>query len=451
MLTQDECMSFMKNGYIVLRDVMDREACSYGEQKIWFCMPDHFEPGVPKSWTGRIEDCRTTSELFHRRGHVKFQKDCKAGPIGTDPTLLSLVSNNERVLPVVQQLLGPNVRPGRVRGLYSIWPAPKTISFRQMFGEKVPPRLVAMADRLKVPYLFSLPSDPHIEGHPMHIVGVGYMTDARRDGGALLVWPGSHRDLYSQFESTAEHIARPKCVSVMKRLRRLRPVQVVGNAGDVILFHHRLLHAPSVHRVGKVPRHTIFVDFARDDIGELSRLAPGDLWEHWPGLAPFADDPRAHGSALADLTPAFWRRKAFDRLRLSLRKLTRDGDKLPAGTKHVGARDRNIGDVWLLLSDSAEANRNNALQTVSLRSFGADLSIAIGDEEIAPRDQPVAPLNLKDQLDRGRNYLTIKNAGAPVHVRLIRLTIPFHESKVVFRERIEGTAELDVRSLLNAA
>jgi hypothetical protein len=320
-----------------------------------------------------------------------------------------------------------------------------------MFGEKVPPKLAGLADKLKVPYLFSLPSDPHIEGHPMHIVGVGYMTDARRDGGALLVWPGSHRDLYPQFESTTEHVARPKCVSVMKRLRRLRPVQLVGKAGDVILFHHRLLHAPSVHRVGTVPRHAIFVDFARDDIGELSRLAPGDLWEHWPGLVPFANNPRSIGSALADLAPAFWRRKVFDRARLSLRKLSRSGDKLPAGIKHVGARDRNIGDVWLLLSDSAEANKNNALQTVSLRSFGTNLSITIGGEEVAPRDQPVAPINLKCPLDRGERILTIKNGGAPVHVRLIRLSIPFHESKIVFRDTIEGTAQLDVRSLLDAA
>jgi hypothetical protein len=325
---------------------------------------------------------------------------------------------------------------------------PRSVSLSQLFAEKVPRRLRAISQAIRVPYLFCSPSPPHIEGHPMHLVAVGYLTDAPQNGGALLVWPGSHCDLYPQFHSTMEHLPVPGYQDAFERIGRLRPVQVTGKAGDVILFHHRLMHAPSVHRRGKTPRHAIFVDFSTSDAGDLARLQPTtEVWEHWNGLRKLNATRAIKGSAVTQLRPTFWRRKEFDGMFRTLRGLCGGKGKVPAGIHYVGARERQPGDVWVLLSDDDVGFHNNGLQLTSKRLWGHGLSVQMGGNGIGREGGNVTPFNLRNDLDFGRTLMKVVNQGPPLFMRVIELTLPFHESKVLFRGVVKEVAEIDIASL----
>jgi hypothetical protein len=325
---------------------------------------------------------------------------------------------------------------------------PSFVSLDEVFAEKVPQWLKAAAKMVRVPYLFCSPSQPHIEGHPMHVVAVGYLTDAPQNGGALLVWPGSHCDLYAEFHSTTEHLPGARCAALMEAIGRRRPVQLSGKAGDVILFHHRLMHAASVHRRRIRPRHAVFVDFSRGNADELSKEPPtANVWEHWGGLKPLADDPRTRGSALTGLKPSFWRRKEFDGLFNALRSASGGKHKVPQGIHHVGARERRPGDIWVLLSDDEETFASNALQVSSKRKWEEDLSVRVDGHGVGRKAGRVTPFNIKPHLDAGRHVLNIKNTGSPVFLRVVELSLPFHESKVIFRDRVVESATVDVAAL----
>ena len=449
MLTEEQCAFFMRKGYVVLRGVMDRVACDYASAKIWSCMPDHFRHDEPQSWSGPIEDCRTTCELFHRRGHVKFQKGEKAGRIGLDPRLLSLISRNAAVTEVVRQLLGKEIETPRVRGLYSVWPMPASVTLLQLFAEKVPRPLRRISHAIRVPYLFCSPSPPHIEGHPMHIVAVGYLTDAPQNGGALLVWPGSHCDLYPQFRSTMEHLPVPGYQASFDRIARMRPVQITGKAGDVILFHHRLMHAASVHRRRNKPRHAIFVDFSSSDARDLVHQQPtADVWEHWDGLKARHSN---NGSALADMKPAFWRRKQFDGLFKALRGLCGGKGKVPSGIYYVGARSRAPGDVWVLMSDDEAGFASNALETYTNRVWCRSMSAQMGSKPIGQEGGKVTPFNVRSYLEAGESILKVTNDGPPLFLRVVELSLPFHESRVLFRGAVTSETTIDIASLRDHA
>lgn len=456
MLTPAECAFFMRNGYVVLRQAMDHELCRYAEDKIWSCMPEHFKRGKPKTWTGNVQDCRTNQEICFRRGHVKIQKGEKAGLIGSDPAILGLISSNPRIVSAVGQLLGVKLGPPRVRGLYSVWPMPKFLSLHQMLGNKVKDGFPqTLAKHIKLPVLFTFPSVPHIEGHPMHVVAVGYLTDASSRGGALHVWPGSHRDIYPQFDSTMEHLARPSYKSIFKRLSLKRPIEVTGRKGDVILFHHRLLHAPSInHR--SAPRHALFVDFSREDWEAVARRPPTrhQLWEHWPGLFPYLNSTDWRGSSLVQLPDSFWR--VFwtkrPRLREAIKWMTSVKDRVPASMKYVGARERRVGDRWLLVSETDHAFSSNALEIDSNLIFGEQLSVTLDGRLLSQNLQPNAPIRLNDiSNDNTKGLLVISGKPAvPLNLRIVELSLPFNKSPVVLRRTVLPEAFIDLLVELGA-
>ncbi len=84
-----------------------------------------------------------------------------------------------------------------------------------------------------------------------HLTALGYLTDTTEYGGALSVFPGSHRKVfeyaYSQSTDLAEEL-RSKEGRGIPDLDYGDPVPATGKAGDVVLFHHLLAHSASANR-----------------------------------------------------------------------------------------------------------------------------------------------------------------------------------------------------------
>ena len=98
--------------------------------------------------------------------------------------------------------------------------------------------------------------------------------------GNFTVWPGSHRTCEAYFKEVGHEVlseGTPKIEFPEP------PVQVTGNAGDLIVAHHAMIHTggPNVSpdvRLAVIarPRHV--------DVNELGKDAYIDIWAEWPGV-----------------------------------------------------------------------------------------------------------------------------------------------------------------------
>jgi ectoine hydroxylase-related dioxygenase (phytanoyl-CoA dioxygenase family) len=450
MLTKAQYLHFMKQGYLVLHDVIPADLRQYACEKIWSWMPDHFEKRKSSTWTGPVSDCRTDLEICHRRGHVKMQKGGKAGQIGDDLRFQSLVGKNPAVVEAVSDLLGTELGQPRLRGFYSVWPMPKFLSVDQLTGGKIRnPVIKTIAHSVKLPLLFTFPPEPHIEAHGMDIVAVGYLSDARRVGGGLAVWPGSHRDIYPEFQSTTEFLPRPSYVKVAKRLQLKRPTIISAPAGSVILFHHRLMHAASINRRSD-PRHAVFVDFSRANADEYAALSPTrELWAHWPGLGEHRQRKCWRGTAVAEMPASrsrlFWRKHSG--LRRSIESIVQPASSLREGMRYVPARGRALGEHWLLVSESPVGFDTAASEMFSKLEFGKDVFLTLDDQKIGDDGASNAPIRLVTAAGRLRIRTTAERS---LYVRLIKTTLPVHKSPVVLRRKLVGDGTIDLTTELAA-
>ena len=115
----------------------------------------------------------------------------------------------------------------------------------------------------------------HTDGHPFMLSVVGLIDDCPEDGGAFTVWPGSHRRLYPVFPMQYdqaripfyEHMPSFKGIihpqayhdELENILQDTSPVDCHGKAGDIVLWHHRLVHAASTNHSGIIRQAVLAV------------------------------------------------------------------------------------------------------------------------------------------------------------------------------------------------
>jgi len=105
------------------------------------------------------------------------------------------------------------------------------------------------------PRAFAPPTSYHIDG--MHRVSVlptslylivfVYLTDVADYGGATVVRPGSHRQVYDYWRAQAT----PN-TGVTPDLEYAAPLPVTGKAGDTIFMHYLMVHSGSANRADSV-------------------------------------------------------------------------------------------------------------------------------------------------------------------------------------------------------
>lgn len=173
-------------------------------------------------------------------------------------------------------------------------------------------------------------------------------------GGGLHVWPGSHREIYPNMGSKLEHVTTPEYEEIFNRWVRLQPLELHGERGDVVIIHHRLL----------------LCDYQRSDCKTLIAQRPSpDVWEDWPAIAALPahlrDAPSDYTlSPLPDdqLVPASW--SAKDRLS-GANSSTGDPSSIRKSDASILARGRQVGDVWIALSDDPKtANASSCFREV---------------------------------------------------------------------------------------
>lgn len=111
-----------------------------------------------------------------------------------------------------------------------------------------------------------------------------YLYDvAPREGGTFL-WPGSHLQLWQYYRdnpaaiSAGDDPGRDAALAAIGRTQA--PVEATMRAGDVLLWHHNLYHAPSTN-VGPRPRWGFFLRFHHAQEQRIRHAAPEDLWTYW--------------------------------------------------------------------------------------------------------------------------------------------------------------------------
>ena len=113
-----------------------------------------------------------------------------------------------------------------------------------------------------------------------------------------MVWPGSHRDVYTSHEKRFDFSARAKFLNVFRQHNVKAPFELTGSAGDVLFFHHRLFHSGS-NNFGDTIRFGILNDFIPSNFDEIRGGTPTaeNMWDYWsPAVQKIAAD-------LADVSP----------------------------------------------------------------------------------------------------------------------------------------------------
>ncbi len=173
MLTQDQLGFFARNGYLLIPRALDDGVCDELISMTQEKFPDHWDPHDVETWTGEVTDSCHSGQLREFKGLLKFQhKD-----LVEHPTIAQNLGFGSTAWTVAEALIGSDLADLRVRGLYPIVPLQEGAA--------------------------TAPFKPHVEGHPVEVIGFGYLVDVPEDGGALLIWPGSHRDIYPAMESEA--------------------------------------------------------------------------------------------------------------------------------------------------------------------------------------------------------------------------------------------------------
>lgn len=275
-LTAEQIRSFANTGYILMSNLLDSNVIDQAVEHCWSRFPAHFDRNDPKSWHGEVTDCCFTLDIKGRAGLVKFQHGFKE-QVDVE-TLLS----TDKVQNIARQLIAEGVVLDKpiVRGLYSVLPIPKYVSF---------------------------PHRGHNEVHPFQIGAIGYLNDVKVGCGAFSVWPGSHKLLYQAFDSKLDFVANSKYHALESFLNKFDPVQIPGKKGDVILFHHRLFHAPSNNNGCNI-RFAYLCDFRTKNYKALCDQKPGELWEDWPNIRSYLDPNESKTEVSHGLNNSLWRK-----------------------------------------------------------------------------------------------------------------------------------------------
>ncbi len=418
MLSEAQLGFFARNGFLHVPRWIDGGTCRKLVDHTWTRLPREWRREDPSTWSGSAGDSCHVADIKVRRGLFQFQ----GGDLQKNAVIESTFASNARCGALAHALLGHPLGKLHVRGLYCIVPMPASIQY---------PR----------------PGKPHIELHPSQLIALCYLDDVVPGGGGLHVWPGSHRELYPAIGSKLEHIATPAYEAAFVRWAGLQPVEVPGRQGDIVIIHHRLLHAPSLNRSPNM-RYGFLCDYLRDDYRRLCSEAPGALWEDWPAIA-------ALPPSLRDAPPDYTLVPQVGRVEtrpLSAREyaLSRahSDDADPSSIRKADAsalgRRRRPGDVWLHLSDSPKS-RN----CVKLFPRGSDLTSEGVRVRVDGHFLPsVCKYDIIAQLDAapGEHVVEIDGLPRPAWLRVIALKLPFVESDFLGRQELgPGTNRLSFR------
>lgn len=238
-LTINEINFFKRNGYVVKRQILDPDLMDQAIKRSWSELPTTFSPNEPGTWKGDVTDSCMTCSMIERRGVVKL-RNC----LWSEEVILEMYPRNPTVFGIVEQLLGSGnvAQPMNIRGVYLNFPIPE-----------IPDNNT---------------NSQHYEKHSLQLGTTAYLDDVVPGGGEFVVYPKSHIFMNYAFK-TRWNDDESKRVKLIRRIlsRVIRPVRLSGKAGDVIFWHHRLLHGRNINSSSQI-RYAAVCDFCTKSLEE---------------------------------------------------------------------------------------------------------------------------------------------------------------------------------------
>jgi hypothetical protein len=112
-----------------------------------------------------------------------------------------------------------------------------------------------------------------------------YLADVPPGGGALSVWPGSHRLLHGATATNASNLSdfeTRKFCAAYGHLNQQTPRP--GKAGTTVVMHYRLLHAASINRIPGHVRWALYFNQASSDASFATGKPSDNVWKGWEGI-----------------------------------------------------------------------------------------------------------------------------------------------------------------------
>lgn len=133
---------------------------------------------------------------------------------------------------------------------------------------------------------------PHIDfpvGRPLRFLAhtALYLSEVQTHGGAFMYWPGSHFTAWQHFArhpldylSQGER-SQDQTFAIITGMMKAEPIEFVGKAGDLIIWHHLLLHSPSINEED-VTRMALFGRWGMLRSNEEEHFNfSGSMWQYW--------------------------------------------------------------------------------------------------------------------------------------------------------------------------
>jgi hypothetical protein len=119
------------------------------------------------------------------------------------------------------------------------------------------------------------------------LVGIMLSDQLEPGMGNFTVYPGSHR-LYEQYfrERGPDVLLHEQAIQTKFRSPNIalpQPVQLTGQAGDMVISHYQLVHAGGPNTSPRI-RYSCYYRIFHSDIQSDWRAPLTSMWKHWPGL-----------------------------------------------------------------------------------------------------------------------------------------------------------------------
>lgn len=276
-LSEEEVTFFKENGFIIKRGLLDdkenferivnhvwenvpREIVKRDDIQTWFDAPQG-------PWTEKDAE---KLGLFGR-GSWKMRSRYE---IGKEPFLLDKIGNHPHMQKVASLFIGEPVKPlQRVRGIYGVFPVPPDSEGRLA---------------------------PHADHTSSTLSAMVIVDEIPPQCGGFTVWPGSHLIVHA-FSDTVYGPINPDYAEAYAQarddvLRKVTPVELSGQAGDVIFWHPHLMHSGGINRSANLERPVLRLivpcDYQRDGFTFFDDLVegPGPCHQWWIDTRSFRED-----------------------------------------------------------------------------------------------------------------------------------------------------------------
>ena len=149
-LTTEQLRFFKREGYLILRGVMDPELTARARERLWDDPPASLKRKDPATWVGPLPEADRSDDSANMRREYRWQYR----RIGREDWIVRMLATDPVIFGVAEQMLGAGrVRiPNGIRGIYCTLP----------YGDRPRPE-----------------NGCHCDAHPFHLGVVGYI-DGRR-------------------------------------------------------------------------------------------------------------------------------------------------------------------------------------------------------------------------------------------------------------------------------